>query len=86
MSALRNTPRLPHPPKVDWNVQLPGETPSNESIQKRNAISRLFVCCGMQRGTFADIYISLSVESLEQFTDVLHVQLHTWRGHKEKVT
>ena len=33
-----------------------------------------------------DIYISLSVESLEQFTDVLHVPLHTSRRHKEKVT
>ena len=33
-----------------------------------------------------DIYISLSVESLEQFTNVLHVPLHTSRGHKEKVT
>ena len=57
-----------------------------ESIQKRHAISRLFVCRGMQRETIADIYISLSVESLEQFTDVVHVQLHTSRGHKEKVT
>ena len=44
-----------------------------ESIQKRHAISRLFVCRGMQRETIADIHISLSVESLEQFTDVLHV-------------
>ena len=41
---------------------------------------------GMQREIIADIHISLFVESLELFTDVLHVQLHTSRGHNEKVT
>ena len=41
---------------------------------------------GMQREIIEDIHISLFVESLELFTDVLHVQLHTSRGHKEKVT
>ena len=28
-SGCKKYPRPPHPPRVDWNVQLPGETPSN---------------------------------------------------------
>ena len=28
-SGCKKYPRPTHPPRVDWNVQLPGETPSN---------------------------------------------------------
>ena len=49
--------------------------PSNESIQKRHAFFG---------GIIADIYISLSVESLQQFTDALQVQLHTSRPETQR--